>query len=61
MNKARELLRSRANNISQIALAVGYNNPSYFARYFRETFGSTPHDFMTHQLKERDAGSEQNV
>jgi AraC-like DNA-binding protein len=50
MSTARTLLRSRADNVSQIALTVGYNNPSYFARYFRETYGCTPSEYMSHQV-----------
>lgn len=42
MDKALRLLRQRAGNVSEIALEVGYNNPSYFARCFQMRFGCTP-------------------
>ncbi len=46
MNKALMLLRKRSLNISQVAMEVGYNNPSYFSRCFAEKFGCTPSGFM---------------
>jgi AraC-like DNA-binding protein len=42
MENALRLLRDRAGNISQIALEVGYNNPSYFSKCFAEKFGCSP-------------------
>jgi AraC-like DNA-binding protein len=45
MDKALALLKQRAGNVSEIALEVGYNNPSYFARCFQMRFGCTPSRF----------------
>jgi AraC-like DNA-binding protein len=42
MEKALTLLKQKAGNISQVALEVGYNNPSYFAKCFADKFGCTP-------------------
>ncbi len=42
MEKALVLLKQRTGNISQVALEVGYNNPSYFAKCFAEKFGCSP-------------------
>ncbi|MDG3583886.1 MULTISPECIES: nickel-binding protein [Galbibacter] len=42
MHKALLLLKEQELNISQIALEVGYNNPSYFAKCFKETYGVSP-------------------
>jgi AraC-like DNA-binding protein len=42
MEKALRLLKQRAGNISQVALEVGYNNPSYFSKCFAEKFGYMP-------------------
>jgi AraC-like DNA-binding protein len=43
MEKAMTLLKRKAgDNISEIALEVGFNNPSYFAKCFAEKFGCTP-------------------
>ncbi|WPP50742.1 nickel-binding protein [Catalinimonas niigatensis] len=42
MQKALSLLKSRKGNISEIAMEVGYSNPSYFSKLFYESFGHTP-------------------
>ncbi len=39
LNKALSLLKENKYNISQIALEVGYNSPSYFSKCFQEKFG----------------------
>lgn len=45
MNKALTLIKRKAGNISEIALEVGYSNPSYFARCFQLRYGCTPSRF----------------
>ncbi|WP_166239603.1 helix-turn-helix transcriptional regulator [Paenibacillus turpanensis] len=45
MSKAKELLQTSSENIEQIALSVGYYNPAYFTKKFKETFGMTPSEF----------------
>lgn len=45
MDKALSLIRKKAGNISEIALEVGYSNPSYFARCFQMRYGCTPSRF----------------
>lgn len=42
MEKALTLLKQKSGNISQVALEVGYNNPSYFSKCFAEKFGCMP-------------------
>lgn len=42
LEKSLALLQQRTKNISQIALEVGYSNPSYFSKCFAEKFGCTP-------------------
>jgi AraC-like DNA-binding protein len=42
LNKALSLIRENRYNISEIALEVGYHNPSYFAKCFHEKFGINP-------------------
>lgn len=46
MKRALSLIRKREFNISEVALKVGYNNPSYFSKCFRETYGVTPSQFL---------------
>ncbi len=47
MDKALVLLKQKAGNISEIALEVGYNNPSHFARCFQMRFGCTPSTLLS--------------
>ena len=42
LNKAAKLLESKSGNISEIALEVGFSNPSYFADCFKKQFGVIP-------------------
>ncbi len=43
--QAEYLLRSTALPASDIAMAVGYENTSYFYRRFRELYGMSPKEF----------------
>jgi AraC-like DNA-binding protein len=42
LERAAELLRSRACNVTEAALRVGYNSLSHFSQAFREKFGCCP-------------------
>lgn len=42
LNKALILIRENKLNISEIALEVGYNNPSYFSKTFYQKYGVKP-------------------
>ena len=42
LKRAAQLLRASQQNISEIAFQVGFNNPKYFSRYFKEEFGVLP-------------------
>jgi AraC family transcriptional regulator len=45
MNLARRLLRETKRTVVEIALEVGYTNPSHFAQLFRRDTGLTPSDY----------------
>jgi AraC-like DNA-binding protein len=45
LNKALELIERQKDNIAQIALETGFNNPSYFSKCFYQRFGILPRDF----------------
>jgi AraC-like DNA-binding protein len=49
MEKALTLLMQKSGNISQVALEVGYNNPSYFSKCFAEKFGCMPSEVLGRQ------------
>lgn len=46
MEKALSLLKRKAGNISEVALEVGYSNPSYFSKCFTQRFGCSPSEFI---------------
>ncbi|MBK6705932.1 MAG: helix-turn-helix transcriptional regulator [Caulobacteraceae bacterium] len=45
LERAGELLKSRSTSVTDVALAVGYNNFSAFARAFRAYYGVSPSMF----------------
>jgi signal transduction histidine kinase/DNA-binding response OmpR family regulator len=45
LRKAQELLITSGLNISQVAYAVGFDNPKYFSRVFSEEFGVSPANY----------------
>lgn len=44
LQKAKELLQTSHKTISEIAYEVGFNDPSWFSRAFKEEFGCSPSD-----------------
>ena len=45
VNEARRLLRETKMSVVDVALEVGYANPSHFARLFRKETGLSPSDY----------------
>jgi AraC family transcriptional regulator len=45
MDAARQLLRETKKSVVEIALDVGYANPSHFAQLFRRETGLSPSDY----------------
>jgi AraC family transcriptional regulator len=45
MEAARRLLRETPKSVVEIALEVGYSNPSHFAQFFRRETGLSPSDY----------------
>lgn len=45
LNKAAKLIENNVDNISQIALEVGFSNPSYFAECFKKQFSVAPSQY----------------
>ena len=43
---AARLLKQGRYNISEIAYAVGFNNPKYFSTCFSEMFSVSPKEYM---------------
>lgn len=45
LKRAAQLLEKSQLSVSEIAYQVGFNNPKYFARYFREEYGMLPSEY----------------
>ena len=45
MQAARHMLESTEDSIESVSCAVGYDNPSYFYKLFKKTFGMTPKEY----------------
>ncbi len=45
LQKASDLILAKADTLSQICYAVGFNEPSYFAKRFRKKFGLSPSEY----------------
>jgi signal transduction histidine kinase/ligand-binding sensor domain-containing protein/DNA-binding response OmpR family regulator len=52
LNKAAQLIEDNYGNISEIALEVGFNNPSYFGECFKKQFGCTPSQYHRSSLQQ---------
>lgn len=48
MQKAAELLRSKKCKVSEVAIAVGYHNPSKFSKAFSDVMGISPLNYRRH-------------
>ena len=42
LKRAAQLLRESQLHVSEVAFEVGFNNPKYFSRYFKDEFGVLP-------------------
>ncbi|NDV83682.1 two-component regulator propeller domain-containing protein [Bacteroides sp. 51] len=47
LKKAAELLKTTELNVSEIAYKVGFNDPDYFSKCFKDLFGMRPTQFRT--------------
>lgn len=45
LQKAAEMIRQKADTITQIGYAVGFNDQSYFSKSFKKEFGETPTEY----------------
>jgi len=47
LKKAAELLKESEKNVSEVAYAVGFDNPYYFSKCFKEQFGMPPSQYRS--------------
>ena len=51
MKRAAQLLEKTRHNVAEVAYMVGFNNPKYFARYFKEVYGKLPSAYQAEWRK----------
>jgi signal transduction histidine kinase/DNA-binding response OmpR family regulator/ligand-binding sensor domain-containing protein len=51
LKRAAQLLRDKYGTISQVASIVGFDNPAYFAKCFKEKFHQLPSSYQASELK----------
>lgn len=51
--EAKRLLSKKANNIQQVAFALGFEDASYFSRFFKKKCGYSPRSFQERYENER--------
>ena len=55
LKKAKTLLGTADNNISEIAYKLGFNDPKYFSTVFKRYFGQTPTSFIAQKKTLRES------
>lgn len=53
LKKAVQLLEKSKLNIASVAYEVGFSNPTYFSKVFKEEYGMLPSDYLTRLKKEQ--------
>src|SRR5690606_34360806 len=53
LQRAAQLLEKSQLTISEVAYQVGFNNPKYFAKYFKEEFGMLPSVYLQEKKNQR--------
>lgn len=51
LKRGAQMLRESQMNVSEIAFQLGYNNPKYFSKYFKEEFGVLPSAYQDKESK----------
>ncbi|MFO8002146.1 MAG: two-component regulator propeller domain-containing protein [Marinilabilia sp.] len=51
LKRAAQLLGKSQQTVSEIAYQVGFNDPKYFSRYFKEEYGVTPSEYARRVMR----------
>ena len=51
LKRAADLLEKSQMFVNEIAFQVGFNDPKYFRKYFKEEFGVTPNEYKKNESK----------
>ncbi len=51
LKRAAQLLRDKSGTVSQVAFSVGFDNPAYFAKCFKEKFHQLPSSYQVSESK----------
>lgn len=51
LKRGAQMLRESQLNVSEIAFQLGFNNPKYFSKYFKEEFGVLPSVYQDKEAK----------
>lgn len=54
LKRAAHLLKKSQLSISEIAYSVGFNNPKYFRKHFKEYFGILPSDYVESNKEDKE-------
>jgi len=52
LKRAAQYLEKSQLSISEIAFKVGFNEPKYFSKYFKEEYGTSPTEYIKKSLGE---------
>ena len=55
MKQAAELISKRSVSLASVSMAVGFSNPSYFSKCFRDFYGLTPKEYLEKKSSELSA------
>lgn len=59
LKRAAQMLKDPSQNVADVAYAVGFNNPKYFTKYFKEEFGILPSKYYQQADKSPNSQSKQ--
>lgn len=54
MERAKELLRTTSDSVTEVAFSSGYNNIYYFNRIFQKAENCSPTEFRKNRVKNAD-------